>query len=264
MIKNVTLGADPEVFLERDGQIISAEGLIGGTKYEPKLISDEGHSIQEDNIMAEFNIPPCDNAEDFVHHISYVKDYLDMVARTHGATLNFSASADVAPKYLRTPQAREFGCMPDYNVYLKDTNPSPKRGGTLRTCGGHIHIGFDNPTQALSEDVVIAMDAVLGLKSLFIDTDDKRRQMYGKAGSFRFKDFGVEYRTLSNFWIATDELTKWAFEETLNAIELVNSGSLIEVKKFSSEIQDAINNNNRELATVLLEKIEKINTKQLV
>lgn len=263
MIENVTLGADPELFFEREGEIISIEGLLGGTKHKPKMISDKGHSVQEDNIMAEFNIPPSSTKEEFVDNIEFVKDYLDVIATMNGAKLNYQASAELDKKFLKTKQAKEFGCMPDFNYYLKDTNPDPPSNGRLRTCGGHIHIGYDNPNQDSSEDLVFAMDAILGLKSLFIDEDDKRRTMYGKAGSFRFKPFGVEYRTLSNFWIANEELINWAFINTIEAIELINTGAIEEVKKYSKEIESSINNNNRELASVLLQEIEKINNKQL-
>lgn len=259
MIKNVTIGADPELFFAKEGEIISVEGMLGGDKYTPKAIDDKGHSILEDNIMAEFNIPPANNKEEFVNSIEYVKEYLTEVARINGATLSFLASARLDSRFLKTKQAQEFGCMPDFNLYLKDTNKRPSSNTDLRTCGGHIHIGFDEPNQKKSEDMVLAMDATIGLKSLSIDMDDSRREMYGKAGSFRFKPFGVEYRTLSNFWIASEELIGWAYDETINAVELVNSGGIEEVKKYSKEIESAINDNDRELAKTLLEKIEQIN-----
>jgi hypothetical protein len=259
MLNNVLLGADPEVFFEKDGEIISAEGMVGGTKHAPKEISEEGHSIQEDNVMAEFNIPPSKDEQEFVYNVGFVRDYLETLANVQGAKLNFSASAELNPKYLRSKQAKTFGCMPDYNYYLKDLNPAPKGTGKLRSCGGHIHIGYDNPNLTDSENIVFAMDAILGLKSLFIDGDTRRRSLYGKAGSFRFKPFGVEYRTLSNFWIQTDELISWAYKETMNAIELINSGDIEKVKEFSTEIEQAINTNNKELATTLLNKISKIN-----
>src|SRR5690606_5853835 len=95
-----------------------------------------------------------------------------------------------------------------------------------RTCGGHIHIGYDSPDFIVSEDIVHAMDTVLGLESINLDKDDRRREMYGKAGCFRVKDYGVEYRTLSNFWLQSDELKKWAYNKTLEAIEMVNSGDI--------------------------------------
>jgi hypothetical protein len=263
MLENITIGADPELFFERDGKVISAEGMIGGDKYNPKLIDKKGHAVLEDNVMAEFNIPPAKSKEDFVNSIEYVKEYLSEVARMNDASLNFSASAILPKKYLKTRQALEFGCMPDFNYYAKSMNDSPSSNSTMRTCGGHIHIGFKDPSQEKSEDMVLAMDATIGLKSLSIDTDDKRREMYGKAGSFRFKEFGVEYRTLSNFWIASEELVNWAYEETMKAVELVNSGGIEEVKKYSDSIEEAINTNNRELAKNLLEKFKQITTKEL-
>lgn len=135
MILNFKIGCDPELFIEKAGKIISAEGLIGGTKYEPKLISNLGHAVQEDNIMAEFNIPASNTAEDFTDNINFVKNYLDTLLELLKCKINYSASAIIDKKYLNTGQARLFGCDPDYNVYLKDINPSPNSEGNLRTCG---------------------------------------------------------------------------------------------------------------------------------
>ena len=258
MIKNVTLGADPELFLERDGEIISAEGLIGGTKANPKKISDYGHFVQEDNIMIEFNIPPSDTAEDFVSNINQVKDYLEALATIQSGALNYSASAIIDEKYLQTDQALLFGCEPDLNVWERASNLIPDANSSLRTCGGHIHIGYDNPTQQVSEQIVKAMDCILGLESLSLDPDKRRRKMYGQAGAFRFKKYGVEYRTLSNFWITDDKLINWAYEKTLEAIELVNSGRLKAITtKFGPAIPDTINNNKEGVAKQILQEIKK-------
>lgn len=258
IISNFTIGADPELFLEKDGEIISAEGIIGGTKASPKKISDKGHAIQEDNIMIEFNIPASDNKESFRDHINFVKNYLSQLVLLLGCNLNFSASALVNKKYLQTEQAKEFGCEPDFNVYLESMNPSPNSKSNLRTCGGHIHIGYENPSFDTSVLIVKAMDAVLGLNSLLLDTDDRRREMYGNAGSFRVKDYGVEYRTLSNFWIKDDKLINWAFISTIEALELINSGEIHNIiENFSEDIRKAIDTNDKKLAKELIKKINK-------
>lgn len=257
-MKNIKIGADPELFLEKDGRIVSAEGIIGGTKEEPRAISKEGHAVQEDNVMVEFNIPPCRERTDFIFHINFVKDYLETLAKIKGFSLNFSASGDLSEEELSTEQAMQFGCDPDWNVYTRLENYPPEPEGTMRCCGGHIHVGWDKPDEATTIKLAHAMDMLLGLGSINLDTDTRRRQMYGKAGSFRFKPYGMEYRTLSNFWIQSDELMTWAFDTTQEAIELVLSGEIDElIDKYSELVKTAINTNDKKLAQVLLEKIKQ-------
>jgi hypothetical protein len=248
------------LFLERNGEIISAEGLIGGTKEEPKAISRKGHYIQEDNIMVEYNIPPVESAEDFVLENKYVLDFLQVMASLQGnATLNFSASAEVDEKYLQTEQAKKFGCEPDYNVWERCPNDSPCSTTNLRTCGGHIHIGYNDPDMETNERIIKAMDAVLGVASVLLDPDDRRKEMYGKAGAFRFKDYGVEYRSLSNFWLRDEDSMAWVFNETAKAIDLVNSGIVDEISEtFGQQIQEVINTNNKQMAQDLQQAIEEL------
>ena len=259
MIKNITIGADPELFLMNEQELISAEGLIGGTKEKPLAIPEyPGYFLQEDNVMVEFNIPPANNAEDFVESIETMREYIDMAALVNSASISPLASGDFNPRYLRTPQAITFGCEPDNSVYLGKANCVPPTNGTLRTCGGHIHVGYDNPNNSDSVKLVKAMDMTLGLDSLSRDKDDRRRTMYGNAGAFRFKKFGVEYRTLSNFWIFNRDLINWAYEGTLAAIELVNSGLVDELDvKFSLQIAKAIDEDNKEQGINILGEIMK-------
>lgn len=259
LVSNISLGADPELFLYKNGEIISAEGLIGGTKQKPKLISDKGHAIQEDNVMIEFNIPPSRSCNEFKDNINFVLSYLTTLAEVHNAELRIIASAELDKKYLNTKQAKLFGCDPDFNVYLKDINKSPNSSSTLRTCGGHIHIGYDEPSFETSEKIIYAMDVILGLESINLDKDDRRREMYGNAGCFRVKDYGVEYRTLSNFWLQNDNLIDWAYNKTLEAIELVNSNEIDDiVDKYGEDIKKAIDTNDKKLANKLIKNIKKI------
>ena len=97
-----------------------------------------------------------------------------------------------------------------------DVNPKPTcEDKNLRSCGGHVHVG----TKHDPIHVVKAMDIYLGVPSLKLDPDKQRRKLYGKAGAFRFKSYGVEYRTLSNFWIWSKELQEWVFKQTNKALE---------------------------------------------
>lgn len=264
-IKNITIGTDPEMFLKKDGVIISAVGKIGGSKHDPLPISDNGHFIQEDNVAIEYNIPPCKTKEEFIYHNNFVKSYLDNVVTAMGCELDYSASATLSDKELDSDEAKLAGCEPDFDVWRQDINVAPDLSASnMRVCGGHISLGWDNPTESQQEDIIKAMDATLGLKSLFLDTDTERKKLYGKAGCFRFREYGIEYRTLSNFWIKSDKSLAWAFDTTMEAIELVNSGKIDLIKeKYADKIVEAINTNNKDLAQELLNKFEKIQTQKL-
>lgn len=263
-IKNITLGTDPELFLQKDNKIISAIGKIGGSKSEPQPISDNGHFIQEDNVAIEYNIPACKTIEEWVYHHNFVKDYLEVLVSGMGCTLAIQPSATLDESELDNDIARLAGCEPDFNVWEECVNePADLSLTSLRSAGGHISIGWDNPTQEQQLDMVKAMDATVGLESVLLDDDTERKKLYGKAGCFRFREYGIEARLLSNFWIKTDESLKWAWNTTMKAIDLVNSGKIEEVKKHGDRIVKAINTNNKELASELLNEFSKIQEKEL-
>lgn len=259
---NITLGSDPEIFICNNEEIVSGEGLIPGTKWEPHKISDEGHFIQLDNIASEFNIPPCKTEEEFVNNINYIKDYLSVFLKSHDLKISTLASSEINSKYLQTEQAQTFGCDPDFNVYIRDINPSPSTDSNLRCVGGHIHIGIPEEylTQEIQEQIVKAFDIFVTLPSMLIDKDERRRELYGKAGSFRFKDFGVECRQLSNFWIHNEEHTRLVYNQTIKAVETVLDNKFTEYEeKYSEQVRNAIDTNDKELAKSLLNEInEKI------
>lgn len=254
---NITLGADPEIFIKNDTEIVSAEGLTdGGSKHNPKLISGEGHMIQEDGIMFEYNIPPCGNVEDWVKHHNFCLDHLRELAAKNGFTLSDKVSDEINPKYLVSHQATTFGCEPDFNVYLKRENAAPDNNTNLRCAGGHVAVGYPNPDFEMSENIVKMFDLFVTLPALFKDNDTRRRELYGKAGSFRVKDFGVECRALSNFWIQSDDLMKWVFQQATIAVnEALNGDQKGLMIEFSERAKQAIDENNLVLAQDLLNQI---------
>ena len=263
-IKNITLGTDPELFLQKDNKIISAIGKIGGSKSEPQPISDNGHFIQEDNVAIEYNIPACKTINDWIFHHNFVKDYLEVLASGMGCTLAIQPIATLEDSELDNDMARLAGCTPDFDVWNECINePVDLSITNKRSAGGHISVGWDDFTQDQQLDIIKAMDATLGLESVLLDNDTERKKLYGKAGCFRFTAFGIEYRSLSNFWIKTDESLKWAWNTTMKAIDLVNSGKIEEVKKHGDRIVEAINTNNKELASELLNEFSKIQEKEL-
>ena len=260
----IKLGSDPEIFIEQNGEIVSAVGMIPGTKDEPHPITNKGHFIQTDNIAFEFNIPPCETADEYVENINFVKEHLEVLAKANNCTLSLLASSEINSIHLQTEQSQTFGCEPDLNVYLEDLNPKPDSNTNLRCVGAHVHIGYENPDFEVSERIVKMFDIFVTLPSLLKDNDERRRELYGKAGSFRVKDFGVECRALSNFWIHSDKLIKWVFNQTIKAVETVlNNEDESFIRKFSERVQEAIDSNNKEVTKLLLLEIEKENQLKL-
>lgn len=253
LVDDILVGSDPEMFLfsEEKNKYIPVCGLVGGTKDSPLPITDQGHAIQEDGVAVEFCIPPCKSSNEFVENINFVKNYINnTVLKPIGLVAKCVASARFPLNELPNGEAVPIGCDPDYNAYTLEQNMIEKIDFEYNCAGAHIHVGYKNPSVDVSIDIIKAMDLFLGVQSVLLDNDTERRSLYGKAGSYRFKLYGVEYRTLSNFWIENDTLIKWAYDQTIKAIDFVNNGEIITNPE---DIINCINNCNKELATEILE-----------
>lgn len=252
----VKLGCDPEMFMvDAAGALRSAIGLIGGSKAVPApLPLGDGYAAQEDNVAVEFNTPASEDEEQWNASIDKTITFLEDFVRTkYGFSFGHMSAAQFPEKELEHPMAKEFGCDPDYNAWTQKRNPRPKADDhTLRSCGGHIHVGaeFDSLEQRLR--MIKLMDLFLGTASTLIDKGEQRKLLYGKRGAFRHKIYGVEYRTLSNFWIFTEELRRWAWKNTLTAVDALHTD--LNVDGEDAIILDAIDNNNKEAAAYLVNK----------
>lgn len=262
MIKDVIIGSDPEVFLLNESGFVSSEGKFGGTKEEPKPLDRKGFFIQEDNVMVEFNIPPTNNLQELKDNLKYMLDYISVGAQQFDCVVSTDCSARFDLDQLDTEQAQTFGCDPDFNAYNLDRNPPIEIdvNPNLRTCGGHIHIGYRDPSDYKSIELIRALDVTLGLPSLLRDKDRERRKFYGKAGAYRLKSFGVEYRTLSNFWIFSDEDIEWVYNGVMTAVNMVNSGIFNQLTDHEelSMVQETINSGDPKKALYLIQSISKI------
>jgi hypothetical protein len=236
-----TIGCDPELFLKQGDKYMSSVGLIGGSKDFPRALSKDGYAILEDNVTVEFNIAPCHNHIEFIAAIQYAMAAIREVVP--GYEFSQESAAIFDKDQLDSPGAQEFGCEPDFNAWTKTVNPRPCAvDASLRSAGGHVHIGHDQDPI----EVIRAMDWFLGVPSTRLDTNGaQRRNLYGGAGSFRPKEYGCEYRTLSNFWIFKPELIEWVHKQTSKAVAFVTKGNKIK-EKDGHIIQRIINNNSGE------------------
>jgi len=249
---NIRVGADPELFLiDAGGNYISAIGIIGGTKENPRWIRDDGCAVQEDNVAVEFNIPPAVEVDKFIEAINFNLDYLSSLVKERGLSLSITASADFSKEQLNNPKAQQFGCEPDYNCWTMRPNPRPKCANKqLRSSGGHVHVETTAPPFLMAR----TLDLFLGVPAVKLDNDIRRRELYGKAGACRPKSYGVEYRTLSNFWLATDDLKAWVFGQVQKANRfLVDHGAPEDgFKSIGDMVQKCINTSDHGLANELM------------
>lgn len=249
-MNNFKIGCDPEIFVGNGKGYKSVIDTIGGTKDFPRPLMElgEGFCVQEDNVALEFNIPASSSKDEFVNNVVKCRDFLGTVMNdAFGLLLRKESAAYFPEEELKDPRALEFGCDPDFNAWTGKRNPRPKASdATLRSCGGHVHVGYDFDNDAQRLETIRAMDFYLGVGSVIIDEGDLRKQLYGKAGAFRIKPYGVEYRTLSNYWIWDESLAGWVYDNTALALDAVLTGkSFLE---YAEVIDQIINGNNKELA----------------
>lgn len=236
-----TLGADPELFLKRGPKFISAIGKIGGTKQDPRRLLG-GFCLQEDNVAVEYNIPPCKSPDEFLWSHQLMLKEIEDIASVYDCESALVSSANFDADELADPLAQVFGCDPDYNAWDLEPNAAPQCDDkSLRSAGGHIHIGMDASASTKDKlDLVRCLDMILGVPLAWMDPESKRRALYGKAGACRMKEYGVEYRTPSNVWLRDPELIL----ATANAIQNFKP-HLQDYKKYCNEnekyVRSAIN-----------------------
>jgi len=224
-IRLVTIGADPEVFFSRGDEAESAEGKVGGEKHEPLPVSDN-ICILEDNVAAEFTISPSADLRNFASKIKEGLSIVNTIAEAHSCGLLKSASAEFSKKQLATPQARTFGCDPDFDAYSGAlTQPAHSSNKNMRSAGGHLHLGLE-PLKKMTfktvRDIVSLLDTYLGIPFFVAAPDYHRKKLYGNIGAFRPKPYGLEYRTLPNTWIFNDALVEWVYNKTNEAVKEAN------------------------------------------
>jgi hypothetical protein len=232
----VLVGADPEVFVrDKQGRFRSAHGLIPGTKKEPYKVKDG--AVQVDGLALEFNIDPASTREQFVHNIGSVMGQLAAMVPDYELVIQPSVRFNGNHLRAQPEEALELGCEPDYDAYKEKENPRPNNKTTLRTGAGHVHIGFTEGADPQDPEhiqrcitLVKHLDAFLGLPSLSWDNDTLRRTLYGKAGAFRPKEYGVEYRTLSNAWLRDPRLVGYVFDQVQACVEWLKAGNRLPVE----------------------------------
>lgn len=216
------IGGDPEAFIwnnTTDSAVISC-GQIGGTKGAgvpiPTTSLRSKQLWLEDNVAVEVNFPPQVDTDHLIGLIDTLRAHVDssLHAKNGQWSARWAVEAEFNKAHLdKFPASKEIGCEPDFYAYSRDSqglfDPDKLQRnclnanvlGNKRYAGGHLHLSFDNRQNIPAFAIAMLCDAVLGLPSVVMDKQHGRRRMYGLAGLYRPKSYGIEYRTMSNWWM---------------------------------------------------------------
>jgi hypothetical protein len=213
-----TIGSDPEFILkDQKNNIKSAIGVIKGTRNKRLKINQI--DFYYDNVLAECTVKPSKNKEEFVLNVKKsIEIFKELVKPYKITTLS---SAHFSSEELLHKDARKSGCAVEYCAYNLEAI-SPRKidkifsATKLRTAGGHVHLGTDLGKKHESCVMLVRMlDLFLGFTFLFLDDSKEsieRRKIYGAAGRYRQPKYGVEYRTLGNYWLSSPKLVELVYD----------------------------------------------------
>ena len=217
-----TLGYDPEFFFKKDGKIIGAERVIPRDGVMGDYYGNSFKALALDGVQVEMHAKSfsCRQAGSgyIMAAMNAVKNELKK-EQNKGVEACFDGVVLVPRRELDqlSDSAKILGCAPSFNYYDKNASVGVKNPVTFRkrSAGGHVHLGMTGNMLLMSADstqprgmarerLVPLLDILLGNQCVLLDRDPgarARRRYYGRAGEYRLPPHGLEYRTLSNFWI---------------------------------------------------------------
>ncbi len=267
-IEEQTLGSDFEmgVFTE-DNIVTPVTNKLGGTKENPIDIGN-GCFKQEDGPMAEFNIPPAQNVDQWAASIQYCMDVGNEELNKSNLKMRAMSSAMYTDADLDSNDLRTLGCSQSNDPYTESITAPDGNTTNMRTCGFHVHVGFRKKdgtgTRFKFNDATYlakCFDLEVGLPCLLLDTDDMRRSLYGQAGDFRVnttydsennKIQLFEYRSLGGNLLESDEHIRLVYALTQQAVARFNSR--LDFSEDEDAIRNCINNSDTETAKELIQK----------
>lgn len=243
---NSCTGSDPEIFVVR-GKV--RKSLLPAFKYLPKQEEQQkkySHIKPAfgtiDSRLTAYSYRDGFAAECYIHPvhchgylINYLRDGLNSVIKAARAfdrtaqltvkntftipaiTMNSAADEDIA-----------LGCMPSLNAYGDNPElPVAARDFRLRFAGGHVHFGIAPLNDEDAAEMVRACDVIAAIPAvaMFASLDTPvRRQFYGRAGEYRKPKHGLEYRVLSNAWLAAPEVAHLVLNLVRSGLKVGKAG----------------------------------------
>jgi len=262
------LGCDPEFFFK------TSEGIIGAEKIIPKngLIISSSNKIIIDGVQAELNptASTCRQSVQYAISACFLELRQELKKYNGTITADFSQAVEISKENLMDleEKSRQFGCAPSNSIYKKAGIKIAAIDPTKYF--GVIDADFDRALRKDYKRTVELLDLICGNTCVLVDRNPsniERRKVYGRAGEFRLPAHGLEYRTLSNFWLTSYPLMSLAFGMGRLATQLMadNKNHELFYDAFTSKVkaknvQDAINNNDFDMAMDNFNRIKDLLT----
>lgn len=275
--QNVIFGCDPEFFFLKDGEVVESASVIVDGK------SGDRNIIITDGVQAELNPQPDTCRQSLGLNISRCfKEIQKYLTEDKSLSADFSSLIKLSDKEFDnvSDDSKKFGCGVSYNKGEEskvNVDPLTYRS---RGAGGHIHLGFkrsqwdgtcdENIKKTLTDPkgLIPLLDLLVGNTCVLLDRDKgnaERRKTYGRAGEYRMPDHGIEYRTLSNFWLRNYALMSFVMGLARYAVTIHNQSTRSHnyAKMFLDKvdmklIEKAINENDFDLAYKNFKQIEEV------
>jgi hypothetical protein len=293
-IESVMMGCDPEFFfVDGRGKVIGSEKVLPekGLKYDeakPNTYFNNENTYNYDKpifiidgVQAEINPEPntCRALLANDIHACFLKLRKMLKKNGHKLSIKFDPLVNITQKELDSlsEKSRIFGCDPSLNIYQTRNQArirvNPKKY-LKRSAGGHIHLGADTWQRVLrrklknAEVVVPILDLVVANTCVLIDRhpgNKERRANYGRCGEYRIKPYGIEYRSISNFWLNAYQLMSFVMGLSRQAVDMIyeskKGNDYIKALTDAVSKEDvikAVQNNDWDLAYTNFLKIEPI------
>lgn len=262
--RSLALGTDPELFITRNKKVVGSDVVV----------KNQNDSVIRDGVQVEFNPYPDTCREVLMNRTRRCFEKLNDFMESTGTEMSKSVTLKITQKNFDNlpEESKKFGCSPSFNIYDGHDGPKPDPAEyKYRSAGGHIHLGAYMGTDygglyatlRKTRQTVVMLDIILGNTAVMLDRDrgnKERRKYYGHAGEYRLPKHGLEYRTLSNFWLRGTPLFSLVFGLARQAVYMSHDGYLADFLECVDikDIRDAINNNDLKLAKKNFNKIKHL------
>lgn len=232
----VKIATDSELFI-KDGEFILPPSVVTkGTKDSPEPIGG-GNTLQQDGASVEFATPVCSSWRELSANITHC---IDEIKRRipQGSEIIHSSVVEVPDFQLEdNPEWSVSGCSLDYHD--GEEREPIEFDSNLRFAGGHIHLDYQGDEVNLSR----ALDKCLYfpyLRTHLSLSEAKRMEFYGLNSVYRSKSYGIEYRSMPNTWVLSEETIRSVWEQVEMAIELANQASYGNTHKEFNKIKEVV------------------------